>query len=65
MDESYIDHIRTIIEQVEQIAYQEGIKEGKNRLLMISNVIPKTVTKQWILDEAKRQAELLRKMMEE
>lgn len=43
-----------------RLGKQDGLERGQIRLDRLSGVVLKSVTKQWLLDEIKRQAEALR-----
>ena len=42
-----------------------GLREGITRLEFLACTVPSTVTKAWLLAEAKRQAEAMQKMLRE
>lgn len=66
MDKEMIrERINVMMRDVERAGYERGLLDGISRLEMLAAVVPSSVTKAWMIEQAARQAEIIRRKLTE
>jgi len=61
MNDEAESNLRCAVAGIEDAAYTKGLLAGIHRLEMLAAVVPQSVTKEWVIEQAGREAKELRK----
>ena len=63
MNDEAESKLRCAVAGIEDAAYTNGLLAGIHRLEMLAAVVPQSVTKEWVIEQAGREAKELRTLL--